>query len=402
MSSGINFGLNSAQAVLRWSKDLQRAEGKNSWFRQSGYVGKDPLKNVIIEMDDLEKGDGARVRYSLRSAMRGSAVAGDNTLEGNEGSLDFLGDDIFLSQIRNGLKSRGKLSEQFVPYDLRAEIRDAQADYWGVFTDEEIIAKLSGAMGVGVWETLDPTQSGYNVNGAPDFDGNALRAPSSNRIVIANGTNSTSGVVNGTANAVTINDRFTLDLLDVAIMRATRLDANTATRRKVQPLRIGGQKILVCLMDTSQARDLKANMGSRWYDIEKARLIGGFKDSGLIQQSLGVYQGPGISVALFAHEGMVKFNNFGVGANVLGARALLMGQSAGRMVYGRESAGTKERFFWHEEMDDRGNQLVVDSGMVVGFQKTSYEITPGQTSGALSASREDFGVIALDTAANWQ
>lgn len=388
MSLGTEFTVNHPLVPKRWSLSLQRALVKDSWFMSSGFVGTDPLSNIIVEIEDLRKQAGYSIDYGLRSAMRGAAVAGDNILQGKEGSLDFMQDSLQINQIRNGLKSRGKFSEKLVPYNIRRELRDAQSQYWGIFLDELILAKLSGSLGVGVLECFDttkPTSAARNVDGSIAFDGNDLRAPSSNRILYAGAA--------GTKVGLTAADKISLDLVDKALLQATRLDANTATKRKLNPLMIGGVKTFVLLMDTVNAFDLKANTTGRWYDIEKARLQGGIKDSKLVQQSMGVYESPAGRVILVSHEGMVKFSDYGAGANVKATRSLLLGAQAGTFAFGSDNG--EQRFSWHEEMDDRGNQLVVDTGMIVGAQKCAYETAPG------SGAREDFGVIALDSAAAW-
>jgi N4-gp56 family major capsid protein len=384
MGLGVNFTVNHTLARKLWSMDLERVTPKESWWHKNGFVGTDKLTNPIFEQEDLKRTAGYTIRYGLRDPMRGKFVAGDNQLEGKEGSLDFLSDDVSINQARNGLKSRGKFSEKVVPYNIRAELRDAQKDYWAVFEDEQIFGKLSGELGKGIWETIDTTASGRDVDGAIDFDGNTLRAPSTNRKVIANGK---------AKNTLVATDKFTLTDVDTALKIAGRLQGNATTKRRMKPLRIGGKNVWVCVMDIIHAFDLKADTAGRWYDIEKARLQGGFKESALIQNSLGVYESAAGCVVFYSAEGVVKFDDFGAGGNIKAARALLMGQMAGTIAYGSEEGA--QRFSWHEETDDRGNQLVVDTGLVIGVQKCSYETTPG------GSTREDYGVITIDAAAAW-
>ena len=383
--SSTEFRVNDPLSNKLWSTDLQVAIPKDSWFMQSGFVGKDPSKNIIVIREDLKVKPGDQTTYAIRQQIRGGAVAGDNNLVGKTHAMTYLDDVITINQLRTGVNSGGKMSNKRVPYNVRRDARDAQAEYWGVQTDEEMIVKLSGALGVGEWENINPNAHGRDVDGAVDADGNELRAPSANRHVIAGA---------GSKGGLTTADKFSLDVVDKALLIATRLQANTTTRRKMAALRIKGRKIWVCLVDSVQAADLKAATGGRWYDIEKARLQGGFKDSALVQQSLGAYESAFGAVLFFSHESMVKFNDYGGGQNVKAARALLMGQCAGTLAPGESGEG-ELNVKWHEEEANHGNEVIITSGLIRGFQKTAYRTEKG------SSTREDYGVMAIDTAAAW-
>jgi hypothetical protein len=53
------------------------------------------------------------------------------------------------------------------------------------------------------------------------------------------------------------------------------------------------------------------------------------------------------------------------------------------------SPGTGLRFDWNEELEDRGNQVVITTSSIFGVKKTAYTI---------DGTSRDFGVIAIDTA----
>lgn len=380
-----DFPANDPLAVKIWSARLQKALPKNSWFMKSGFVGKDPTQNVIVVMDDLKGKYGDQITYGIRQQLRGYSTPGDQQLKPNIQKNVFLDDKIVINQQRAGVNSGGKMANQRVPYDLQSEAKDSQVDYWGVRLDEEIIGKLCGALGVGAWETINPNASGTDVVGAIDSDGNALRAPSTNRIVW-------SGV--GTKVGLTAGDTFSLDAVDTALRKVTRLQMNATTKRKMAPLRIGGKNVWILLMDLTHAFDLKKNIGQRWGQIELAKIQGSFKDSALAQQSLGVYESAAGSVMLFSHEGMPKFQDGGAGANVLYASSLLMGQSAGTFAPATEM-NDGMYVTWHEESVNSGNEVEISSGLIYGFQKSGYLTAPA------SGVREDYGVCVIQAASNW-
>jgi N4-gp56 family major capsid protein len=368
--SEISFGVNDPLAVARWRKELAKVAPKDSFFFQNGFVssGSD---NIIRVLEDLKSQAGYKITFGLRGNLQGSTVKGDSTLEGNENDLKFFDDSLQINQERIALKTKGKADAQNVPYDLRAEMRDAHSIWWGEHFDEIMIAKLSGAVGVNTFETMDAPSTDVA------WDNNSLRAPSTNRIMYSN--DATSKATLGT------NDTFSLDDVDKLLLRATRIDATT-TRRKLQPLRIGGQNMYVLLIDKVLEHQLRTATSGRFYDLEKAKIQGGFKDSALVQTSLGVYR----NVILHSHEGMIKFNDYGTGpADKTAVRSLFMGAMAGAMAMGSDNGANK--FSWHEKMFDYDNKLGVATGCIWGFQKTSYATTQG------GGTREDYGVIALDS-----
>lgn len=382
-----DFPVNDPLAVKLYSASLQKALPKQSWFMNSGFVGEQPESNVIVVKKDLVGKFGDQITYAIMQQIRGTSVPGGQNLKGKEKRLVYLDDRISINQQRTGVNTGGAMANKRVPYNVRKDAKEAQANYWGVRLDEEIIAKLTGSLGVGSWETLDPDASGFDVEGAVDSDGNALRAPSTNRVVAANA---------GGVGALTANDKFSLDLVDAALRKVTRLQTNGTTRRKMAPLRVGGKNVWLCLMDLTHAFDLKANNTGRWYDIEKARLQGGFRDSALVQNSLGVYESAAGTVVFYSHEGMVKFIG-GNGGAVRYSASLLMGQCAGIFAPG-EAMGTDGVYTkWHEETDNRGDEVVITSGMVYGFQKCAYRTELG----AADTSREDYGVCVMYAASSW-
>jgi N4-gp56 family major capsid protein len=390
-----DFPINDPLAVKIYSVELQRALTKDSYFFGSGFVGDDPLSNIIVIKNDLAgENYGDQITYAILQSMRGLTVPGGQNLKGKEQRLVYLDDKITINQQRTGINCGGKMTNKRVPYKTREDAKKVQQDYWPVRIDEEIIAKLTGSMGVGEWENLDPDASGFDVEGAVDSDGNTLRAPSTNRQAWATGT---------TAADLTEDSKFTLELVDKGLKKVVRMQANTTTRRKMAPIKSGGKGkrgIWICLLDTMHAFDLKEDMGGRWYDLEKAKLAGHWKGSALVEQSLGVYESAAGSVAFFSHEGMVKFNNGGAGGNVEYAAALLMGQCAGVFAPGDKTPKAVEDglyMTWHEETDNRGDEVVIDSGMIYGFQKAAYRTGLG----ASDSSREDYGVCVLYAATRW-
>jgi N4-gp56 family major capsid protein len=399
--------INSPSARRVWSMDLSRVVPQVSFFYDNQFIKPEGSNDAVIhEMMELAgrsengKASGYEITFDLDGPLQGYTTPGDKVIKGKEKNLSLYTDRIQINQERFSVASEGKFSDQLVPYAFRERARDRMADYWGRFFDERMIVKLSGALGTGTFTTIDTSQStasARNVDGSVASDGNDLRAPSTNRWILGTAGSAASGADGAD---LTSSMGMSLDVIDEALLLAVRTDSNATNLRLLPHLTINGRPTYVLLMDYVQARDLAASMSGRWYDIEKAKIQGGKSNSGLINGSLGIYRSPvGVDVILYAHPRMVKFAvgsslNSGT-TTVKAARALLMGSRAANIAYGRETTKLP-RFSWAEETDDRGNQIVVTAGTVVGIQKTAFS-TVENVSSPTASQREDWATIAVDT-----
>jgi N4-gp56 family major capsid protein len=127
------FGVNHPLAVKKWSSDLMKEMLKQTYILR--FIGKD-ANSLIQWKDDLSKDQGGdQIRYGLRVQLTGDGVQGDDTAEGNEEALTTYYDQLIINQLRHQVRSKGKMSEQRVPFDVRAENRDALADWWSARLD---------------------------------------------------------------------------------------------------------------------------------------------------------------------------------------------------------------------------------------------------------------------------
>ena len=139
-------------------------------------------------------------------------------------------------------------------------------------------------------------------------------------------------------------------------------------------------------MHPFQAYDLRRNSSAgQWIDVQKAAAAAeGSTKNPMFKGGLGMYN----DVILHSHRATINFSDYGAGLNVPAARGLFMGRQAGVVAFG--SPGTGLRFDWAEEVEDRGNQVVITTGSIFGVKKTAFTI---------DGTSRDFGVIAVDTAA---
>lgn len=349
------FPLNDPLAVQRWSTSLAVEAAKKQYFAK--FIGRSH-DSLIVLKDELNKGPGEKITVGLRMKLVHPGIEGDATIEGHatgEEALTFFNDALFIDQLRKGTKSKGKMSEQRVPYNLRKEGRDALATWWAEEFDEQLFFYLSGARGMGTSYHQPITFTGRA--------NNTLAAPNAENILY-------SGVATAKNNLVT-TDVISLVDLERLVAKSELQDP------MIQPFMVDGEKKFVLLMHTLQAYQLRTGTSENdWLAIRKATDRG--SKSMMYTNSLGEYA----DVILHKHRNVVTFDDYGVGVNLPAARALFLGAQAGLIAFGQGSL--PQRYSWHEETDDRGNALAITAGSIYGVKKARY-------------NSKDFGVMVLDS-----
>lgn len=347
------FGLNHPLAVQRWSGSLDVEAVKKAYFPKFMGTGKD---SIIVIKNELNKAAGEKITVALRAKLADNGVEGDNIIEGHatgEESLSFFNDYLFIDQLRKSTKSKGKMSEQRVPYNMRMEGRDALATWWAEYMDEQMFMYLSGARGI---------DTSFKV--PLDWTGranNPLTAPDSSHMLYA-------------GNATGAADLATDDI--VGLIDVERLVATAETMDPmIQGINVGGERKFIFLMHTFQAFQLRTSTTTNdWLDIQKNA---GNRGNNLVyMNSLGEYA----DVILHKHRNCIRF---GTGThNVAAARALFLGTQSGLMAYGQNSS--PNRYSWNEDKDDRGNALAITAGAIFGVKRATF-------------NSKTFGLIALDS-----
>jgi len=354
---GTEFPLNDPLAVQRWSTSLAVEAAKKQYF--APFIGTG-LDNMLVLKDELTKAAGDKITVALRMKLSKPGVEGDAIIEGHatgEEALSFFNDAFFIDQLRKGTKSKGKMSEQRVPYNLRKEGRDALSTWWAEEFDEQIMFYLAGARGVGTSYHQPTTWTGRA--------NNALSAPDSAHILYASTATSKGTITNA---------------MPISLMDIERLVAKAElTDPVIQPFMINGNRKFVLLMHTIQAFQLRTSTSTNdWMSLHKATDAGEGQKSMIYTGALGEYA----DVVLHKHRNVVTFSDYGSGNNIAAARALFMGSQAGLVGYGQ--GGSAQRYSWNEETDDRGNALAITAGAIFGIKKSQF-------------NSKDFGVFAYDS-----
>lgn len=331
------YTVNSPEAQKLWSGTLFEEALKATWFRK--FVGESD-KSIIQRKSDFKKNAGDRLTVTLRMQLTGDGVLGDATLEGNEEALTTYTDNLFIDQLRHAVRSKGKMTEQRIPWSIREEAKDGLVDWWSGRFDTAMFNQLCGYTPV-----TDLRYSGSN----------AIIAPASTRIYRPNSR--------ANDQSLTTGDEMTLQLID-ALVAGAKLATPV-----FRPVRIDGSDYYVLVLHTNQVLQLRTNTSTgQWLDIQKAAMTGGkVADNPIFTGALGMYN----NVVIHESTRITPGVNSSTGATVTNTRrAVFLGAQAGMIGFGKGMG--ESSMDWNEELFDYGNQLGVEAGSIFGMKKTVF------------------------------
>lgn len=361
-------GAGDPKAVKKYSAFLAVDTSRKSYFNKKFMgVGED-AQTPLQTLPHLESDAGDQISYDLVMQLKMKPIQGDNTLRGKEEDLKFYTDNLLIDQLRGGVNAGGRMTRKRTIHDHRKTARVRQSDWWARLFDETLFMYLSGARGVNPDYIEDTNFAGYA--------GNALTAPDSQHLMYGNDATA--------KNNLDAADKMDLRLIERAVARAEVMGGGTSGVPAIQPVMIDGEEHFVLVMHPWSEFDLRTNTGTGgWLDIQKALATSDGRASPICKGGLGMHA----NVILHKHKGVIRFSDYGAGGNVAAARSLFMGRQAGVVAFG--SPGTGLRFDWNEELEDRGNQVVITTGSIFGVKKSRFTI---------DGTAYDFGVMALDVA----
>lgn len=351
--------------VIKAGREQSFFMGQNG-FMSSGLDDASKPIHYVNELTETERGDKCVMPLVLDLEKDG--VVDDNDLEGNEEQMvaDYL--EIKVSQLRHGVKNRGKMSEQKTVLRFRALAKDKLSFWLGDKVDEVLFLVGSGV-------ALTSLTNGASRDSASQlptvaFAGD-IAAPTSNRKLFG-------GTATSTA-TLTTSDTMKWTLL----VKAKAL----AIRRRVKPIKSMGKDTYVVVMSPEQARDLKNDSDYKTI-ASQAEKRGSdnplFTGAFVMVNGLYLYEHNKVYNTLGLTSGVDKW---GAGANVDGAQALLLGAQA----LGYARIGSPE---WGEsDNTDYGNKQGISYGLMLGAIKAKFK------SRADSNTSQDFSIISIYTAA---
>ena len=342
--STTGYSTNHALTQKLWAKKLNVESLKEAYV--SKFIGKGS-SSLIQYREETSKSKGDKITIGLRMQLSGDGTRGDNPLAGNEESLVTYNDSIYIDQLRHGVRSDGKMSEQRVLFDLRTEAKSGLKDWWAGRFDTAFFNQICGYT-----PQTDVRYTGMQ----------AVVAPDSNHILRAGNVANDQSVITASI--------FSLQHVDVCVERATTLTP------AIRPFMIDGVPKYVMFLHPYQVTQLRTNTNpGQWVDIQKAAMMGGqISKNPIYTGALGEYNNVVLHSSFYVTQGV---NSSTGAADTLHRRAVFCGAQAAGIAFGGEDG--PDTMSWAEEEFDYGNQLGVAVGAIWGLKKSVFNSTDFST-----------------------
>lgn len=369
-----NFAALTAEQKTAWGMAFWHHARNNAFISQFLGTGPNSMIQQVTELTKSKK--GTRAVITLLADLLGDGVVGDTKLEDSEEALNSYEAVILFDQLRHANRIEGRMADQKSIVNFRNASKDALG-YW-----------IADRLDQLAFLTLSSMPYTRQTNGAlrpvlaagknfSDLEfAEASPAPTANRCFHLK----SSGLTRGTGNSATEGSLVTMTYKSLVQLKAAAKDSY------IRPIKgSGGNEIYHVFVTPMGMADLRLDPD----------FIANIRHAGVRGESNSLFSGAssvmvdGMIVHEYRHvydtSGAAAGQKFGASGNTHGQRALLCGAQA----LGMADIGTAE---WVEDTFDYENQLGISVAKMAGFLKPQFK-------GNLSsyATKEDFGVITLDT-----
>ena len=353
-----------------WSLKVSKQGRDDNFWMSNGFMGNstDDSTKPVQKVTELTKTErGTQAVLPLVGDISGGVV-GDNQLEGNEVSLITDTQTIRIDQLRNGVRSKGRMSEQATVLRFRVQAKDALAFWLADLVDELLFLTVAGrAYTVNTDGSTRATSQIPSLSFAAD-----VVAASTNRIMYAGAATSEA--------TFTTSDTLTWDVVTQA--------KSFAKRKRLRPIRQGGKSYYILVLSTEQCRDLEKT--ADYKTLQPTAMPRG-KDNPHFSNAKKIIN----EVVIYDHQkvyntlGLSSGSRWGAGSTVHGAQAVLLGAQA--LGFASLDDGTPGM----EESDntDYKNRPALGISRIFGALKPQYK------SKYDANAVEDYGCVAIKTAA---
>lgn len=372
-ASSIPFG--SSLAKKHFGGALFSSTMAKSWVNKNLIVsvnrvdkGAQMANAPIVALNDLTKGEGDTITYDLYMQITGTPTFGDDTLEGNLESLDAYSDSITINQVRHGVDFGGRMSNKRTVNDNRAVAKAKLTEWFANFFDQTVHMELAGRRGINPF--LMPKGVDYAIRDTHTF-------------VDYDSEHTLYGGAATSKATLTDADKFTLTLLDIALVQACTEGGDADNKVRLTPLDKNGEDAFMCVMHPYQVHDLRKDTGSLgWAEIQKAAAGSDGQNSPLFKNRLGDYRG----ISLKQTKNVSLDNTYGAGANIQTARASFMGRQALVTAFGNASSANLRADWTEKKTDVDDNKSTISGRMMFNAKRPRF-------------NNKDVNSYALDTAA---
>lgn len=365
----------------------------------SKFMGTD--SNSIIQVNKgLTVKPGSNVTMRLRKPLSGAGGGDDGDIEGNEEAMTWYNYEIEVHERNHGVRSNGKMTEQFTKIDIRREATEALGDWSAEQLENDLVYAMAGL----------GNQDTYAGEGTADIKTVNEHAPSTNRILY--GGQTAAGALTWVASDSAIGDDDETDYKDykfgTKVIEVAHRKAQLASP-KFRPVMIGGRGYYVMFIHPLQTKALKneSSTVNSWSEIQKSANVRGpgnplfgKKGSGperMFDGIIGIWD----DVILYELDRIptrIAGEVFDSGDTIDTYIADGTARIARALLCGAQAAGIAWAQMWrrYEKDFDYGRKPGTAMDAIYGVSKTQWN-DPGIAQSANDA-QDDFAVIAIDTA----
>ncbi len=346
--------------VLNWEKKLDREV--NSIMKFTAFWGRGPTSAIRIT-DELAKGAGDTVYGTLLNTLSGSGVSGNTQLQGNEEAMVLHRQTLVIDQLRQGVKSAGRMDRQRTFINFMEEAREVLGK-WGANTMDTWAANTLA----GNTAETDTNLTGMSTPTAP------TTTSGNTRIIYGPLADTTEASLSASA-----GQSFRLTMLDEAVLLADLAEP------VIEAISTPNGPKFIAILHPWQIYSLKTdNTDGRvtWYDYNKAIIQGGnARGRDIIgnpeRGALGDYNN-----VLIHMDKRIPL----APSTTRVSRAVFFGAQAGFAAFGRDG-GSQNRFRFDQQEEDYKNRLGIGVRIIGGQKKSVYNSI-------------DRGVIVMSSHAN--
>src|SRR3990167_5887440 len=349
------FATGSNHNVLNWERVLNREVLKRTKF--PSWFGSEEDAGIKVVGDPLRgtkpNAAGDTVYTSLLVNLTGDGTAGDTQLQGNEEPMTLHRQTVTINQLRHGVKSDGRMSNQRTFINFMEEARRV-LQKWGAGTMDSWSANQLGGVSSGL---VSNNMAGMQTPTAP------TSATGNMRIIYGPSTFTTEASLSVSHTA----DKF---------FRVTMLDQAVAIAEPsppaIEPIPTANGPRYVAVLHPFQIQDLRTYAATgvvSWYDYHRAVIEGGAgRGPDLIGNPMRGALGEYNNVLIYSDSRIPL-----APGRTRVRRCVFMGAQAATLAFGADSAGAERlRFRFDMQDEDFKNRLGIAIRVMGGLKKNVY------------------------------
>ena len=354
-------GVGDARAVKRYGAALVHETSQSAFTMRNLTSTDGTLPGFRIT--DLESQAGDQVTVDIYHRLTGTGQYGDVNLVGTEEKLTSDTMTMLINQVSDGVNAGSVMSRKRTIHNHREIAMMKLREWWGRWYDEQFFVTAAGVRGSQTGDWLLPTSfTGYA--------GNTIADTTTAKTICPHGA--------ATIGAIDSTDTFDMEELENIQYQLSQMV------NPPKPCLIDGEEVYILVLHPYSAWQLrKATGAGDWSQIKKYGQEG---QSDIWKRSLGRFG----NILMFSHS-KIPVTLDGA-SSVAVNRNLLLGRQSVAICHGsatQAGKGQGQQFDWHEETQNRGRELVIQTFAILGHKKVVLKM------GENAASASEYGVVTI-------